>query len=157
MSDGSGGEPGLAAQVIRGFTLIAAELAFVALFVNFVVETWRAADGDPPTFSDVQVNAGGALAVVIGAGYATVLGVEPHAENSVAMLSRDWFGKVRQLLQERLLLLLGVGLYMLIGIAVAVTYAVNEAETPGVLRTFAVAWGGYVIAYLGAAFRRVPV
>jgi hypothetical protein len=65
--------------------------------------------------------------------------------------------EARQLLRERGLLLFGVGLYMIVGFATAATYGVMEAETPGILRTFAVAFGGYVIAYLGAAFRRVPV
>ena len=157
MSNGAGSDVGLAAQVIRGFTLLAAEVAFVLLFGHFVIEAWQAAAGSPPKFSDVQVGAAGALAVAIGGGYATILGVEPAPANSVRMLSRSWWIKVAQFLKEQSLLFVGVVLYMVTGFAVAVTYASHEAETPGILKTFAVAFGGYVIAYLGAAFRRITV
>ena len=54
-------------------------------------------------------------------------------------------------------ILLGLGAlaYLVMGIIIGVTYALNEAETPAVLRTIAVGFGGYVIAYLGAAYQKM--
>jgi hypothetical protein len=85
----------------------------------------------------------------LGAGYALTLGV-PGPEAGIA----GWRG-VGQLVRARPLLFVGVFVYMFAGFAVCVTYAVHEGETPDVLKTIAVAFGGYVIAYLGTAYRQL--
>lgn len=53
----------------------------------------------------------------------------------------------------RNLLSLGVLLYMLAGAALGLTYLWNVKESPGVVKTISVAFGGYVIAYIGKAYK----
>lgn len=138
------------AETVRSITLLAAELAFVALITSFILQTWQADSGSPPELSDVQTSAAGALAVVLGAGYAVTLGVPTTAGQRGAGL-----GAIVDLLRTKLWLSLGVLIYMFAGIAVCATYALNELETPGILKTVAVAFGGYVIAYIGTAYRQL--
>jgi hypothetical protein len=59
------------------------------------------------------------------------------------------------LLNTELILFAGVFVYMAVGAACGLTYLANVGETPGLLRTVAVAFGGYVIAYIGAAYKQV--
>jgi hypothetical protein len=153
-------DPALPVLAIRALTLLAAELAFVGLFVYFVVATWQAS-GSAPSFSAVQVSAGSALAVALGGGYALFLGVEPKGaalqEWNTLRTEGFWtrFWKFLQyLFTIRPVLVLGVLTYFAVCVTICITYAFNEAETPGVLRTVAVAFGGYVIAYIGTAFRQ---
>lgn len=61
----------------------------------------------------------------------------------------------RRLFTERTLLVIGVLAYMVAGFAACATYGLNDAETPAVLKTIAVAFGGYVIAFVGSAMRQV--
>jgi hypothetical protein len=46
----------------------------------------------------------------------------------------------------------GVILYMVAGVLLGGTYVVREVESPGVVKAIAVAFGGYVIAYVGKAY-----
>jgi uncharacterized YccA/Bax inhibitor family protein len=138
------------AELIRSITLAAAELAFVVLIVRFVVLTFQAKSGTPPDLSSVQVDAAAGLAVVLGGGYSLVLGTAtPPGEGESLTTS------LRQVVGEKDLLFVGVIVYMLAGFAVCIAYASNEAETPAVLKTIAVAFGGYVVAYIGTAYKRL--
>jgi hypothetical protein len=137
--------------VVRSLTLAAAEIAFVALVVRVIVVTWQAEAGTPPDLPGVQVDGLAALAVVLGVGYALVLGVPtPNA----AQRQGVW-AELKQVVGEEALLFIGVILYMLAGFAISVTYALNEAETPEVLKTITIAFGGYVLAYISAAYQQL--
>lgn len=46
----------------------------------------------------------------------------------------------------------GIWVYAVVGSAVAITYVVNQNETPGTIKALAVAFGGYVIALVTAAY-----
>jgi hypothetical protein len=132
--------------LVRVATLIVAEVAFLLLIGAFVFQTWDAKANTPPDLSDVQVSAAGALAVALGAGYAAFLGVPAEK----ARFTISW-----QALKEKTFVALGVILYMVAGVAACITYGLNEDETPGVLSTIAVAFGGYVIAFVGSAMRQI--
>jgi hypothetical protein len=133
--------------LVRVITLVVAELVFVALIGKFVYETWDATGNTPPDLSGVQASAAGALAVAFGAGYAAFLGVP--AETAQFRI------RLKGLFKEKAFAVLGVIVYMLAGFATCITYGLNEDETPAVLRTIAVAFGGYVIAFVGSAMRQV--
>jgi uncharacterized membrane-anchored protein YitT (DUF2179 family) len=135
---------------VRLLTLAAAELVFVGLVILFVVRTWEAKAGVPPTLSSVETSALGGLAILLGGGYGVVLG----AQGSVG--SKDLAGgAVKKAIGERALLFAGVVLYMFAGFAICITYGLNEAETPAVLRTIAIAFAGYVVAYISTAYQQI--
>ena len=46
----------------------------------------------------------------------------------------------------------GIWVYALVGSGVAVTYALNERQTPGPVKALAVTFAGYVVALLTVAF-----
>ncbi len=136
---------------VRIVTLAAAELAFFGLVVSFVWRTASAKAGVPPDLPDVQVSAAGALAVALGGGYAITLGVPSGADAAKVPAT----AAIKALFKEKLWLSLGVLAYMVAGLAACVVYGLHEAETPGILRTIAVGFGGYVIAYVGMAYRQL--
>jgi hypothetical protein len=133
--------------LVRVTTLVVAELVFFALILKFAWETWDAKANTPPDLPGVQVSAAGALAVAFGAGYAAFLGVPAQTVRFTI--------RAIALLTEKTFAVLGVGLYMVAGFIVCFTYGLHENETPAVLRTFAVAFGGYVIAFVGSAMRQI--
>jgi hypothetical protein len=138
---------------VRGLTLLGALLAYAGLAGYVIWKTWDAST--TPTISNVQGAALGALAVALGAGYASILGVPPKtggpAITGTGAKLKAW---LRIVLLEHTLLGAGVILYMLAGGAMCLTYAFNEAQTPSIVKTVAVGFGGYVIAYIGAAYQR---
>jgi hypothetical protein len=140
------------ASIVRAITLAVAEMAFLALIISFVVQTIQAKAGSPPDLPDVQVSAAGALAVALGGGYAFMLGIptKTPADSEASILN-----VVKTMFSEKLWLSLGVIFYMVAGIATCLAYGLNETETPGILKTIAVGFGGYVIAYIGAAYRQL--
>ncbi len=135
---------------VRLLTLAAAELTFVGLVILFLVRTWEAKAGIPPTLSSVETSALGGLAVLLGGGYGVVLG----AQGSVGPQDLAG-GAVKKAIGERTLLFAGVIFYMFAGFAICVTYGLNEAETPAVLRTIAIAFAGYVVAYISTAYQQI--
>jgi hypothetical protein len=137
------------AALIRAVTLIASEIAFAGLFAYVIYVTWTAPSGMPPTISGPVEGAAAALAVALAAGYSAALGM--HAQPGAKAL--DWFTKTN--LRADWILALGVFVYMAVGAAAGLTYLANTDETPSLLRTVAVAFGGYVIAYLGTAYRQL--
>jgi hypothetical protein len=83
-----------------------------------------------------------------------------HAVEQERLLRRSWV-KLRQVLslepaatnQASWPLTAGIWVYALVATAVAITYAVNQNETPDSVRALAVAFGGYVIALVTAAYK----
>lgn len=135
---------------VRLLTLAAVEVVFVGLVIVFVVRTWEAAAGVPPTLSAVETSALGGLAVLLGGGYGVVLGAQGNV--GPKDLAK---GAVKSAIGERTLLFAGVILYMFAGFAICVTYGLNEGETPAVLRTIAIAFAGYVVAYVSTAYQQI--
>jgi hypothetical protein len=137
-------------------TLAGAELAYVALVIYLVRKTWHSPQGKVPSVSDAVDGTTAALATAFAIGYASVLGVPPAGEERPDF---DATGPVRLLrwLQSQFnlsnLLALGVFMYMAAGATLGLTYLANTKESPGIVKTIAVAFGGYVIAYIGKAYK----
>lgn len=149
--------------IVRALTLVGALVAYAGLAAYVISETWDAST--TPTISDVRTAALGALAVALGAGYAAVLGIpakplktaKDDQGNAVTWAKAKAWAKVKawfQRISEHALLVTGVILYLVVGAAMCVTYAFNESESPPIVKTIAVGFGGYVIAYIGAAYQK---
>lgn len=142
---------------VRLLTLAAAELAFVGLTAIFVIETWTAAAGKAPDLSTVQGSALAGLAVLLGGGFGVVLGAQGKG-GSGALAPDDNVTvtqAVKKAVGERTLLFAGVIIYMFAGLVICVTYALNEPETPSVLKTIAIAFAGYVVAFVSTAYQQL--
>jgi hypothetical protein len=106
-----------------------------------------------PSLPQPIENASGALAVAFGAGYAAVPGLQQAGGGAAFFGAFTNWDRFKHFLTTQALLVIGALLYMAVGAAVCVTYVANGGETPGLVRTVAIAVGGYVIAYLGVAYR----
>ena len=137
-------------------TLAGAELAYIALVVYLVRETWHSPPGKVPSVSDAVAATTAALATAFAIGYASVLGVPPADETTRGLDATKPVRFLHWLYSQfslRNLLGLGVFMYMAAGAALGLTYLANTKESPGVVKTIAVAFGGYVIAYIGKAYK----
>ena len=141
---------------VRLLTLAAAELAFVGLTAIFVIETWAANGGKAPDLSAVQGSALAGLAVLLGGGFGVVLGAQGEGgAKALAPADESVAQAVKKAVGERTLLFAGVIIYMFAGFVICVTYALNEAETPSILKTIAVAFAGYVVAFVSTAYQQL--
>lgn len=134
---------------VRIITLGTAEIAFVALVASFVIQTWKAKTGVPPDPPAVQADALAGLALLLGGGYGVILGAQGQGGTSGLLAS------LKKITGERALLFAGVIIYMFAGFAICMTYALQEAETPSVLKTIAIAFAGYVVAYISTAYQQL--
>jgi hypothetical protein len=143
---------------IRNVTLLASLLAYAFLGASLASRTFRAATNTTPPVNGVQAAAFGALAVALGGGYAVLLGVAPQQPAAGARAAANPVGWViRQLTSPgftKTLLIGGAFLYLAVGIAACVAYGIKDSHTPTVVRTVAIGFGGYVIAYIGSAYQK---
>jgi hypothetical protein len=147
------GRLGLAVGLI---TVAGAELAYFALAIYLVKITRDSQHLHKPHVGGGVIGATGALAGAFGAGYAALLGV-PADVKQEALRARQssikaLWGWLKSALSLNNVLATGVIMYMLASAAIAVTYVIWEVESPGIVKTIAVGFGGYVIAYVGKAF-----
>ena len=140
---------------VRNLTLLAALLAYVGLALYVVNQTWDATTGTKVVVPGVQSSALGGLAVALGAGYAVLLGLPPKPGGTQLKGFKKFWEWLTAGGTSAVLLGIGALVYLVVGVTIGVTYAFNEAETPAVLRTIAVGFGGYVIAYLGSAYQKL--
>ena len=141
--------PSAASDWAGRLTLAGAELAYLGVTVYLMWITWHASSGQPPHVSDGVVGVAGALAAAFGIGYASLLGVTPQQTRGEGT-TPSWFDRTFTLNN---LLGAGVFAYMIVGAALGITYIGNQSESPGVVKTIAVAFGGYVIAYIGQVYK----
>lgn len=138
------------AALVRAVTLIATEVAFAGVFAYVIYVTWGASDGKTPVIAGPVEGVAGALAVALAAGFAGVLGTHPAPGTN----GLKWFKK-ENLVSTEFILFIGVFLYMTVGAACGLTYLANNDESPALLRTVSVAFGGYVIAYIGSVYKQL--
>jgi hypothetical protein len=162
-------------SVLRGLVVYAAVLAFAALYVDCIYLISQAKPNSTPNIAATLTSAAAALAGVLGSAFALRMGnpgsqavinqqLAQHLDRTVASNSRGWWdtpaGKLRLVLslepsapnQKSWPITFGIWVYAIVGSAVAVTYALNQHETPGPIKALAVAFAGYVIALLSVAF-----
>ena len=138
-------------------TVVGAEVAYIGVASYLVWVTWDASSGTTPSVSDGVAGVAGALATAFGIGYAALLGISGDGAAFAPPEGVQGFRKFLAWLNHVLTLdnLLGAGVfaYMAVGAALGATYLWNQSESPGIVKTIAVAFGGYVIAYLGTVYR----
>ena len=172
-------EPGMAARIaglsiLKGLVLYGATLTFAGLYAYFIAEIATASQGTPPILDTAMVSAAAALAGVLGSAFALYIGV-PTAESEVnEALQKDlqaakgknwrsgfrWLAAIRRILslepggtnRASVPLTFGIWTYALVASAVAVAYLLNRSETPEAIKALAIAFGGYVISFLTAAY-----
>jgi hypothetical protein len=166
---------GVAAQigglcVLKGTIIYATTLTFAGFYIYFMLEIFQA-NGKPPTFDPAMVSASAALAGVLGSAFALVIGlptdkssVNPGIQEAIDNAAKPmekivpWLRKIlsyepRNAQSSSWPMTFGIWAYAVVASAVAVTYFLNQNETPDTIETLAVAFAGYVIALLNSVYQ----
>lgn len=163
-------------SVLKGVMLYGATLTFAGLYIYFMVKIFGAEpDGPAVQFDGALVSAAAALAGVLGSAFALEIGTTTDADATNPSLGQalkqrtpDSPRKSRLSLRIRQALSLepssvdaaswpksfGIWTYALIGSAMAVTYVLNQGQTPGTIKALAVAFAGYVMALVNNAYKQ---
>jgi hypothetical protein len=155
-------------SALKAIVLYGATLAFAGLYAYFMEQIATAAAGTQPGFSTAMVGAAAALAGTLGSAFALAVGVPVVDTNEqLGEAIKQTAGKrvplrlrLRQLLslqpagadQASWPQTFGVWAYAVVATAVATVYILRPGETPGSIKALAVAFGGYVIALMTAAY-----
>lgn len=156
-------------SALKGLVVYCATLAFAGLYGYFIVKI-STATGAPPKIDSVLLSGAAALAGVLGSAFALEVGTTtaPGATNKrLARALKAATGKKRWLLRLHKALsldasssncaswpkTLGIWVYAIVAAAVAVTYALNPNQTPAMIKALAVAFAGYVLALITAAYK----
>jgi hypothetical protein len=157
-------------STLKGLILYGAVLTFAGLYVYFIVRITGAATNAPPVLDASLVSAAAALAGVLGSAFALEIGTgtDPastnHALREALAGAADAKGTTLRFWQALSLepsdtgsaswpKTFGIWVYAIVASAVAVTYVLNQNETPGTIKALAVAFGGYVLALITAAYK----
>jgi hypothetical protein len=157
-------------SALKGLILYGATLTFTGLYAYFIVEIFGAAPGTQPKFDAAMVSAAAALAGVLGSAFALEVGT-PQEESKtnrdlaealrVATKSTDRAkARIRQIFSleggstttASWPKTFGIWVYAIVATAVALTYVLNQTETPSTIKALAVAFGGYVVALINNAY-----
>jgi hypothetical protein len=176
---GSGGAGGNALSIggisaLKGIILYGATLTFAALYAYFITRIFGAKPGHPPKLDGVMVSTAAALAGVLGSAFALEIGTSPAQGNINRALGKDlrpvdagsstsaqWAkARIRQVFslepadtsRASWPKTFGIWLYALVATGVALTYILNQNETPAAIKALAVAFAGYVIALVNSAY-----
>ena len=156
-------------SVLKGLTLYGAILTFGGLYAYFIVEIFSAKSA-PPRFDAVMVSTAAALAGVLGSAFALEVGTTSDQSTTNTALNHELkraSGKQLALARVWQTLSLdasnpqsaswpktfGIWAYAMVASAVAITYVLNPNQTPQSIKALAVAFGGYVIALVTAAYK----
>lgn len=159
-------------STLKGLMLYGAVFTFAGLYIYFIVQISDAAAGKHPSLDTALVSAAAALAGVLGSAFALEIGA-PTDENSTntaleqtiaaagTNVGKKTLARIWQLfsLDQRNVnspswpKTVGIWVYAIVGSGVLVTYVLNQSETPDAVRALAVAFGGYVIALITAAYK----
>jgi hypothetical protein len=160
-------------STLKGLVLYGATLTFAGLYVYFIVEISDTAVGSHATLDAATVSAAAALAGVLGSAFALEVGTTSDTAPTNAALDNgvnaaNGASMVRQALARIWQALsldprnrnssswpktFGIWVYAIVASAVAITYVLNQSETPDSIKALAVAFGGYVIALVTAAYK----
>lgn len=112
---------------------------FASLFGWTVFQTWRAAPGNPPKYSDAFVYVTTALASLVGGIVAVAFG-QPQA----LARSLDWLA---------ILTIIYAAIYVVFGILALTTWIFRTRETSALLKTLATTFLGLAVPVVTAFFR----
>jgi len=156
-------------SILKGLVLYGATLTFTGFYAYFIYRIADASHLKPPHLDAAIVSAAAALAGVLGSAFALVVGVPSDTTNegladdlkTVRVTGKNkrraWVRKALSLEpggvdQASWPLTFGIWMYAAVAAAVAVTYLVNQGETPEAIKALAIAFAGYVIAFMTAAY-----
>ena len=162
--------------VLKGLILYGAILAFAGLYIYFIVRISGAKAGTPPALDAALVSAAAVLAGILGSAFALEIGVPPDGSstnrrlnetlrNLKAANSTSRTQRASASIQTILSIdppstespswpkTVGTWTYAAIASAVTITYVLNQPETPGTIKTLAIAFGGYVVAFLRGVYK----
>jgi hypothetical protein len=154
-------------SVLKGLVLYGATLTFAGFYAYFMEQIASAANNTQPNLNTAMVSAAALLAGILGSAFALVIGVPVRATNEglAEALDKPVEERQRGTWLRRLLSLepggkdrsswpqtFGIWMYAAVASAVAVVYLVNQGETPTEIKALATAFGGYVIAFMTAAY-----
>ena len=170
VASGESAAPGIAGlSALKGLVLYGAVLTFAGLYLYFVVRISAATRA--PAFGTALTSAAAALAGVLGSAFALEIGVPTDSRSTNQALSqaisqaRTPSDRARVRVWQVFSLersdaaspswpkTVGVWLYAIVASAVAVTYVLNQSQTPDAIKALALAFGGYVIALVNAAYK----
>jgi hypothetical protein len=155
-------------STLKGLLLYAAVLTFAGLYTYFIVKISSAQS--VPTFDTALTTAAAGLAGVLGSAFALEIGVATDSQTTNQALSAALANAhtTKEKLVARVWQLFsisrtspaspswpktfGIWVYALVASAVAVTYVLNEHQTPDVIKALAVAFAGYIIALVHSVY-----
>jgi hypothetical protein len=166
--------------ILKGLVLYAATLTFAGFYAYFIDRIATASSGAKPHLDPVMISVAAALAGVLGSAFALVIGTPPASTNEdlakqlkmVRAGTLTGRGATRKKVRVRIRQILslepagvpgqrneyswpltfGIWAYAVVASAVAITYFLNQGETPSEIKALAVAFAGYVLAFFTAAF-----
>jgi hypothetical protein len=143
-------------KLLRFFILWGAVLVFVALWIWFFWVIWRN-DATPVDLNQKALYVASVLGGILGTFFGVAMGVErkdPAKDASNVAPGSTLLG-TRTLDHKGVtdtLATVAVWAYALVGILAIVTVFVRSAQCPGAVETLATAFGGFLLAIVGAAF-----
>jgi hypothetical protein len=158
-------------SALKGLVLYGAIFTFAGLYIYFIVQITSAKAGIAPKLDASLVSAAAALAGVLGSAFALEIGTTTQESSTNGNLSQaiDRATTSKQKAAARIWQILslepkstsaaswpktfGIWVYATVASSVAITYVLNQNETPGTIKALAVAFGGYVIALVTAAYK----
>jgi hypothetical protein len=156
-------------SALKGLVLYGAVLTFAGLYIYFIARISGASGY--PRIDGALITTAAALSGVLGSAFALEIGTptDPASTNRRLRHAADTADNRKQRAAARIWQGLsldpkrvdsaswpktfGIWVYAVIGFAVAVTYVLNQGSTPPAIKALAIAFGGYVVALVNAAYR----
>jgi hypothetical protein len=105
-------------------------------------------------FTSAQVTVAGFLASAVGAGTASVLGIEIQKVQAAAGQTVAF--QVGQAAKSSFLLFVGIAAYALVGIVVLLAWLAKSNDSPDMIGAFALGVLGWLAGAFAAVFRKSP-
>jgi len=158
-------------STLKGLVLYGAILTFAGIYIDFIVKISFAKAGTHPVLDATLISTAAALSGVLGSAFALEIGTttDDGSTNPTLSAAIDGASNKQQKTVARIWQALsldprdvssaswpktfGIWVYAIVASAVAVTYVLNQNETPSAIKALAVAFAGYVIALVTAAYK----
>jgi hypothetical protein len=174
---GAASQDGLASRIaglsiLKGLLLYGATLAFAGLYAYFMYRIANAPTGKPPGLDSTMIATAAALAGVLGSAFALVTGTSTPVVNAGLKDALDKLDDPNVSLRDKVVvrarrilsfepgdtdqaswpLTFGIWAYAAVAAGVAAVYILNRGETPPEVKALAIAFAGYVLALVNAAY-----
>jgi hypothetical protein len=145
--------PGAARTIVSIFLVILTELAFAAFSLWAMIQTWVAAAGSIPRFSEPFAYFSTAIAALVGGIVAVGFGLKPPPgpSSGPGRLTRSLNGLSRLGISQ-VLLTIYVMVYLVCGVGAILTWVIRPPETPDIVKNLALAFMGMLIPVVTAYF-----